>query len=70
MAKRIKAKQISIRVDELLDSRIQSYVDISDITVGHLFRRAVKEYIDAHPNGDRQRGFMSVTDATMTGKNY
>lgn len=49
MARKIKNKNIVIRVDESLNSKLTNYADKSDTTVAQVVRQAINEYIWAHP---------------------
>lgn len=65
MAKSTKNKQLSVRIDPLLESKIQEYTELVDISAGHLVRRAIKEYIEAHPKGTDRAGYISIKKALM-----
>lgn len=46
-----KTKSISIRVDDDLSDMIERFSEKTGMTIGEMARRAIKEYLWAHPLG-------------------
>lgn len=49
MAKRVKDRWLSARVDEKFDEQVSAYTEATEMDKGELVRMAVKEYMDHHP---------------------
>jgi len=49
MPKLPKGKNANARVSEELYLKIQEYADFADVSVGHIIREALQEYVWAHP---------------------
>lgn len=49
MPKQPKGKNANARVSEDLYLKIQEYAESKDVSVGHIIREALQEYIWAHP---------------------
>lgn len=47
--KPIKDRYVGARVDGFFDKQISTYISAADLTMGDLVRRAVKEFMLAHP---------------------
>lgn len=45
----VKTDWIGGRVDTDLKEQVEAYVENSDMTIGQLLRRALKEYMAQHP---------------------
>lgn len=49
MPKQPKGRNANARVGEDLYLKIQEYAEFSDVSVGHVIRQALQEYVWAHP---------------------
>lgn len=49
MARQIKERILSTRVDNNLGKQIDGYVEAAELTQGELIRMAVIEYMTSHP---------------------
>lgn len=47
--KPVKDKWVGARVDTALYDEVDKYIDAADMNMGDLVRKAVKEYMWAHP---------------------
>lgn len=49
MARKVKVDWLGGRIDSDLKERVEDYVDQAGMTMGELVRKAVDEYMLAHP---------------------
>lgn len=49
MAKRVKKTMLGFRADDLFLAQIKDYLEHTDLSAAQMFRRAVDEYMGAHP---------------------
>lgn len=53
MGKKVKEKQIYVRVDDAELAKINAYVEAADLTVSDLVRLGIGEYMVNHPIKDK-----------------
>lgn len=62
MPKPVKKTMLGFRADDIFLAQIKEYLDHTDLTAAQMFRRAVQEYIEAHPmRGLRQHDHTTTT---------
>ena len=49
MARQVKDKWLAARADDELFTEVGEYIEAANTTMGELIRKAVKEYLWAHP---------------------